>query len=76
MTGLRESVISALTPYVGEIVADTCVRATALSLGKTADDLDINDLAALEVNARRLLGPVAPREAIDGLIAEIERSLT
>ena len=75
MTTLRDSVVQTLAPYVGEMVADTCVRATALSLGKMADDLDRADMDALTANVRRLLAPVAPRDAIDGLIGEIERSV-
>lgn len=74
-SGLRERVVATLAPYVGEMVADTCIRATALSLGKMADDLGREDLEALAVNVRRLLAPVAPRDAIDGLISDIERSV-
>jgi len=75
VTGLRDSVVQTLAPYVGEMVADTCVRATALSLGKTTDDLGRDDLDALSANVRRLLAPVAPRDAIEGLLAEIERGV-
>ncbi|MDO9557900.1 MAG: hypothetical protein Q7J82_10060 [Coriobacteriia bacterium] len=75
MTSLRESVVQSLAPYVGEMVADTCVRATALSLGKMTDELDREDIQTLVANVRRLLAPLAPRDAIDGLIAEIERSV-
>ena len=75
MPTLAESVISILEPFVGRMVADTCVRATALSLGKSADDLEAPDMPALESNVRRLLGPVAPRQAIDAIISEIEGSI-
>lgn len=75
MAGLRDSVVQTLAPYVGEMVADTCVRATALSLGKMTDELGRDDLEALEANVRRLLAPVAPKDAIDGLLSEIERSV-
>ena len=73
MATLRERVIAALTPYVGATVADTCVRGTALLIGKTADELDNGDLAALESNVRRLLSPVAPSAVIDDLLGQIER---
>ncbi len=63
-----------LEPYIGRTVADTCVRATALSLGKSSDTLASEDLPQLTANIRRLLLPVAPSAAIDRLIAEIERS--
>jgi predicted ArsR family transcriptional regulator len=67
--------ISALEPLVGSMAASTCVRATALSLGKTADNLDGGDLAALEQNVRRLLGPVAPENIISEVLREIEGGL-
>jgi hypothetical protein len=66
-----KAVEGVLTPYVGSTVADTCVRATALSLGKTSDELGPEDLPALEENVRELLGPIAPAKKIDALIAEI-----
>lgn len=72
MASLRERVIAALSPYVGDTVADTCVRGTALSIGKTADDLSEADLPALESNVRRLLGPIAPSSVIDDLLTRIE----
>lgn len=67
-----ECVIEVLEPFVGRMVADTCVRATALSLGKSGDELESDDLPALESNVRRLLGPIAPRETVDAIILEIE----
>lgn len=73
MATLRERVLAALGPYVGETVADTCVRGTALSIGKTADDLDEADLPTLEASVRRLLSPIAPSNVIDALLAQIER---
>lgn len=62
-----------LEPYVGRVVADTCVRATALSMGKTADALETRDLPDLETNVRKLLLPIAPRDTVEGLIRQIER---
>ena len=76
MGRMSEQVITVLGPYVGQTVADTCVRATALSLGKTTDDLEAADLPQLEANIRRLLGPVAPATVIDTLVADIERGLS
>lgn len=67
--------MAALDPFVGSTAASTCVRATALSIGKTADDLTIADLPALEQNIRRLLGPVAPAAAISDIISTIEGRL-
>ena len=64
-----------LEPLVGHMVADTCVRATALSLGKSAGDLVSEDMPALVANVRRLLSPVAPRETIDAIVQNIEGSV-
>lgn len=66
---------SALEPFVGPMVADTCVRATALSVGKMSDELDETDMSALEANIRRLLGPVAPTAAIDAAVDSVRQSL-
>jgi hypothetical protein len=72
---LSEATIAALDPLVGATAASTCVRATALSLGKTAEDLDSADLPALEANIKRLLGPIAPEPMIDEVIRQIEGRL-
>ena len=73
--GIGQAVRAALEPYVGPTVADTCLRATALSLGKTSDDLGSSDIPALELRIRQLLAPVAPKAAIDDALATIEHSL-
>jgi hypothetical protein len=54
-----DAVVSVLEPYVGQTVADTCVRATALSLGKTSDSIGLEDFSPLEASVRRLLAPIA-----------------
>lgn len=72
MASLAEWVVDILEPYVGRMVADTCVRATALSLGKSSDELQGDAMPALESNIKRLLGPIAPRQTIEDIIAEIE----
>lgn len=74
MGSLAESSLEVLEPYVGRMVADTCVRATTLSLGKSADDLVTDDVSALEADVRRLLGPVAPHATIDNIMVLIEGS--
>jgi len=71
---LATTVTGILEPFVGPTVADTCVRATALALGKTSDSLDRSDLPRLEESVRKLLRPVAPAATIDSLISEIERA--
>ncbi len=72
---VADAVRRALEPYVGPMVADTCVRATALKLGKTADDLGESDLPELESSIRKLLAPVAPPAAIDEAASALRRSV-
>lgn len=72
MGGLGTVAMEALDPFVGPMAASTCVRATALSIGKTSDELTEADMPALEQNIRRLLGPVAPAAVITQIIADIE----
>lgn len=75
MGDLATTAMNALEPLVGSMAASTCVRATALSLGKTTDSLSSEDLPSLEENVRRLLGPVAPDTVIAEVLREIEGSL-
>lgn len=75
MGGISEVVIAALDPLVGATAASTCVRATALSLGKTADDLGPADLLSLSTNIKRLLGPIAPEPVIADVLRRIEGGL-
>jgi hypothetical protein len=64
--------VEVLEPYIGRVVADTVVRATALSLGKPMDDLMAADLPALTKNIRRVLEPVAARATVDEIVRDIE----
>ena len=75
MTEVASTVTGILQPYVGPMVADTCVRASALSIGKTSDSLEPGDLPAIENNIRRTLSAVASRTVVDGIISEIERRI-
>lgn len=76
MAALAVQAHDILAPYVGDMVADTCVRATALSLGKTSDTLGVEDMPNLEMNIRRLLAPVAPTAVVDSMIAQLRRAAT
>jgi len=69
---MRETVVGALEPWIGSVAADTCVRATALAVGKDITEFGQSEVAALCANVRRLLSPVAPSSAVDGVIAQIE----
>lgn len=73
MGSLAENAKSVLEPYVGAMVADTCVRATALSLGKTTDMLGMEDVDALVASIRRLLAPIAPLATIDALVLDLRK---
>ena len=72
MGQLAEICVAALEPYIGRVVADTVVRATALSLGKPMDELCMTDLPALRKNIRRVLEPVAARTTVENIIRDIE----
>lgn len=72
MGQLADVCVAVLEPYIGRVVADTVVRATALSLGKSMDDLCIDDLPALTKNIRRVLEPVAARATVDDIVRDIE----
>lgn len=76
MHDLVDNVRSALGPYVGNMAADTCIRATALSVGKTADELGSSDLPAIESNIRRLLLPVAPQSVVESIISGVRGTVT
>lgn len=69
---MAENIVGILSPYVGPSAADTCVRGTALSRGKTADSLSADDLPALENHVRRLLGPVVPASTLESIVSEIK----
>lgn len=75
MGGLAEVAMQALDPLVGSMAASTCVRATALSIGKTSDEITEADLPALEQSIQRLLGPIAPANVIAHVIADIREGI-
>lgn len=66
-----EVAVGVLEPYVGRALADTCMRAGALSEGKLPDDLTVEDMPCVEAVARRLLSAVAPEDTIEGVLADI-----
>jgi ubiquinone biosynthesis protein UbiJ len=76
MASIHERAMHVLSPYVGETGAETCVRGTAITLGKTADELSAADLPHLAERIRHLLGPIAPTAVIEQLIADIEMGVT
>jgi len=73
MSQVSVVVVEVLAPLVGATVADTCVRATAISLGKTSEDLAPEDLPTLTGSIERLLRPIAPSATVEALLAEIRR---
>jgi len=62
-----------LVPIVGNQATDACVRATAFSAGKTTAELTCDDLGFLESSIRDLLGPVAPAQMIDAILADVRQ---
>lgn len=60
-----------LEPLVGRILADTYVRATATSLGKSVDQLGREDLPLIEERVRGLLAPVASSAVIESSLTKI-----
>ncbi len=71
MDGYRQRLEEVLSPFVGKMVADTCIRATAVKLGKTADTLGPADIDALSENVRRLLTPIAPASGVEAVVSRL-----
>lgn len=71
MGGIAERAVLVLSPYIGRVAADTCVRGTAVSIGKTFDTLTGDDGDELERRVRSVLMPLLPPETIARLIADI-----
>ncbi|MDZ4063093.1 MAG: hypothetical protein U1E22_00320 [Coriobacteriia bacterium] len=72
MSSVLEVAVHVLEPYIGRALADTCVRAGALSEGRLPDDLTRDDLPCVEAVARKLLSAVAPEDTIEALVADIK----
>lgn len=60
--------VDILEPYIGRMNADTCVRGTALSLGKTSDQIGPDDMPALEASVRRVLAPLVPGATLTTIV--------
>lgn len=75
MQGIAGAVRSVLAPSIGDSLAEMTVRATAVSLGKTADDLSSADLEHLIARTRTMMAGVATNALIDVACAQI-RSLS
>ncbi|MBU4555980.1 MAG: hypothetical protein KJ747_03825 [Actinobacteria bacterium] len=73
MAELVELTNRVLVPIVGNQGAAACVRATALSAGKTTAQLTCDDLGFLESSIRQLLGPVVPAQMIDAILADVRQ---
>ncbi len=71
MAGIAERAVRALSPYIGPVIADMCVRGTAVSIGKTFETLTAEDSRALEDRARRVLAPLLPAATIDRVVEDI-----
>lgn len=71
MQGIAGAVRSVLAPRIGDSLAEMTVRATAVSLGKTADDLNGADLDHLISRMRTMMSGVATQAHIDAACSEI-----
>lgn len=71
MAGIAERAVAVLAPYVGRVAADTCVRGTAVSIGKTFDTLTGTDIDALAHRVRLVLAPLLSPDTIERLLSEI-----
>ncbi|MDY0340062.1 MAG: sigma-70 family RNA polymerase sigma factor [Coriobacteriia bacterium] len=71
MAGIAGRAVMALTPYIGRMAADTCVRGTAVSIGKTLDTLAVEDMDALAYRINAVLCPLLPSDTIERLIGDI-----
>lgn len=65
-----------LTPELGASLADMTVRATAISLGKSAEDLNRFDLPALMDRARQMMSGVATHARIEATLDQIREKAT
>jgi hypothetical protein len=72
MEAIADVVVDVLAPFIGPVMADTCVRGTAIALGKSVEALSSDDLPALLANVRRYLAPVTSPQLIDSIVAEVE----
>lgn len=72
MDGIAGSVRGVLAPHVGGPLAEIAVRTTAISLGKTADDLTVADIPALMERTRSIMSGVATAACIDATLQQIQ----
>ncbi len=72
MESVGNTVVDMLTPYLGATMADTCVRVTAIGLGKSLDTLEPQDIPHICDSIRQHLSGVATQDVIDDLVSELE----
>lgn len=71
MQGIAGRVRSVLEPHVGRPLAEMAVRTTAISLGKTSDDLQESDLPALMRQTAYIMSGVATQACIDTALRQM-----
>ncbi len=76
MLDVANVAIEILSPHVGDIVAKMCVKTAADSCGKTPDQLEVQDVPTLLRTVKMFLGPVAPHETVETLVARIDGRLS
>lgn len=73
MGSLSDAAKSVLEPFAGPMIAGMCLRSAASAAGKDVDSLSATDIAAFRSCAQGILHPLAPSDAIDRLLSDIER---
>ena len=61
-----------IEPHMGTVMSDTCIRAAALTIGKTYDSLKPGDLSLLKPRIRQSLLLVTSLNITDTVMTEID----
>ncbi|MDA3937321.1 MAG: hypothetical protein PF636_10815 [Actinomycetota bacterium] len=68
---LCDEAVGLLEPYIGRSLAEICINGTAVSLGKTSEDLCRDDLPVLYERIRGILAPITSGTTIEGLLFQL-----
>lgn len=61
-----------IEPHMGTVMSDTCIRAAAISIGKTYDDLMPQDIPRIKLKIRDSLRVLTAPQTVDTIMQEIE----
>lgn len=68
---ISERALAVLTPFVGHVAAETCIRRAAVTLGKSSDELTRDDGETLAHHVRHALSSLLPPKTIERIIEDI-----